>query len=84
MSFSREEVETIAHGKLKKWIKIPAFKESSGVKITDDDYFRLLDHHEKETKFLVQLCQGLAKKLIYMNSFDNMGSTFIKDKANEL
>ena len=65
-----ETLKVIASGRYKDWIKVQKWKESSNVKITEDDYFDLLEHHELETKFLIKLCQNLAKELIKYKSMD--------------
>jgi hypothetical protein len=68
--FTLEELETVANGKYSKWIKVPRYKESPGVKVTEDDYFDLLEHHELESGFLIRMCQSLAKELIKYKQLD--------------
>lgn len=72
--YSKKELKTIISGKYKNWIKVPKFSEEDLDWFNyADAYVALLEHHEKETKFLIQTCKKLAKELFYMHSFDDRG-----------
>ncbi len=57
---SPEELKTIAFGKPEEWIKVKKFED---VGPEHDAYYKLREHHEKETAFLIKKCQELAAEL---------------------
>lgn len=56
-----ELIASIVYGNEKDWIKVKKLN-LDGV-LESEAYSKLLEHHEKETSFLIGVCKKLAEQL---------------------
>lgn len=65
MKFDEQKLKDILEGY--GWIRIKKFDPTDLTDINKpaDLYEKLLNHHNKETEFLINVCKDLAKELLY-------------------
>lgn len=63
MQITKQLLEDILDPQNFTWVKVHRYEPQAaeGIGFFQQDYWRLMEHHKKETEFLISLIQSLAK-----------------------